>query len=101
MHTEPSRTEDPVLIRSESAAVAAVSAPPVPEPVPDVSGSPDEPDADVAAESPTPRNPSGGSVWARPSEDTAEDASNDEVERALLAREFSQLLQEDEGGADG
>ena len=98
MHSEPGRLNDPVLIRSEEAVVGAAGAS---EPAVDLSASSNEPDPDVAAEPPTPRDPSRGSVWARPSDALPEDASDDEVDRVLLAREFSQLLQEGERGADG
>jgi len=98
MHSEPSRLDDPVLIRSDTAVVGAAGAS---EPPLDVSASSDEPDPDDATESPTPRDPSRGSVWAQPSDGVPEDAGDEEVDRVLLAREFSQLLQEGEGGADG
>jgi len=113
--TEPSRiNDDPVLIHSETAPVrASAASEPAPvrataasasaasEPAFDPSAASDGPDPDVPTEPPTPRDPSRGSVWASPSDDLPEDASDDEADRALLAREFSQLLQEDERGADG
>jgi hypothetical protein len=98
MHSEPSRTDDPVLIQAEPAAVGAAGAS---DAVLDASAASDEPDPDVPTESPTPRDPSSGGVWTRRSDEVPEDASDAEVDRVLLAREFSRLLQDDERGADG
>jgi hypothetical protein len=95
---EPARIEDPVLISAETAAVWAAGAS---EPAPDESPAPEESEVAVAIETPTPRDPSRGSVWAQRSDDDPEDDNDAEVNRALLAREFSELLQEDERGADG
>lgn len=95
LHAEPSRADDPVLIRSETAAVAAA------ELAPPVAAGPSEADPDAPTTPPIPRDPSRGAVWARRSDDVREDGREDEVDRVLLAREFSQLLQEDETGADG
>lgn len=95
LHAEPSRVDDPVLIRSETAAVAAA------ELAPPVAAGPNEPDPDAPAEPPIPRDPSRGAVWARRPDDVGEDGRDEEVDRVLLAREFSRLLQEDENGADG
>jgi hypothetical protein len=108
MHAEPSRIDDPVLIHSETAsetadetAAVGAAASTVQEPALDASAASDEPEGEVATEPPAPREPSRGSVWAQPTDAVPEEASDDEVNRALLAREFSQLLQEDERGADG
>jgi hypothetical protein len=98
MHSEPSRIDDPVLIRSEPAVVGAAGASDAVLDAPATSG---EPDPNVAAESPTPRDPSSGGVWTRHSDERPEDESDDEVDRVQLAREFSRLLQEPERGADG
>jgi hypothetical protein len=98
LHTEPSRIDDPVLIRSEPAAVGSPGAG---ESALDASAAPDEPDPEVPTELSTPRDPSSGRVWTERSDDSPEDASDDEVDRVLLAREFSRLLQDDERGADG
>lgn len=95
LHAEPSRVDDPVLIRSETAAVAAA------ELAPPVAAGPSEADPDAPTTPPIPRDPSRGAVWARRSDDVGEDGRDEEVDRVLLAREFSRLLQEDENGADG
>jgi hypothetical protein len=108
MHAEPSRIDDPVLIHSETDSETAgetagvrAAASLVEEPALDASSASDEPEGEVATEPAAPREPSSGSVWAQPKDAVSEEASDDEVNRALLAREFSQLLQEDERGADG
>jgi hypothetical protein len=104
MHTEPSRIDDPVLIHGETAietAIETAAASTVQEPAFAAPAASDESAAEVATEPPAPREPSMGSVWAQPSHGVSEESSDDEVNRALLAREFSQLLQEDERGADG
>lgn len=95
LHAEPSRVDDPVLIPSETAAVAAAQL------APPVAAGPSEADPDAPTTPPIPRDPSRGAVWARRSDDVREDGRDDEVDRVLLAREFSRLLQEDETGADG
>lgn len=97
LHAEPSRVDDPVLIRSETTAAAVAAA----ELAPPVAAGPSEADPDAPTTPPIPRDPSRGAVWARRSDDVREDGREDEVDRVLLAREFSQLLQEDETGADG
>lgn len=124
LHAEPSRVDDPVLIRSETTAAAAAGAStvqlpsgaPVSTPAPDASPSevvaaselappvaagPSEADPDAPTAPPIPRDPSRGAVWARRSDDVGDDGRDEEVDRVLLAREFSRLLQEDENGADG
>jgi hypothetical protein len=55
-----------------------------------------------AAEVPTtsPRDAGGSNVWGR-SDDGTDEEGSEEVDRFSLAREFSQLLQEDSDGADG
>lgn len=93
LHAEPSRVDDPVLIRSETAAVS--------EPASPVASAPSDADPDAPTAPPIPRDPSRGAVWARRKDDIREDGREDEMDRVLLAREFSQLLQEDENGADG
>jgi predicted regulator of Ras-like GTPase activity (Roadblock/LC7/MglB family) len=98
LHSEPTRMDDPVLIRSETAAVGAPS---VSESALDPSAASDEPDPEVPTGLSTSRDPSSGSAGARRSDDVSDDASDDEVDRVLLAREFSRLLQDDERGADG
>jgi hypothetical protein len=98
LHSEPTRIDDPVLIRSEPAAVGATGASESGLEAPAAS---EEPDPQVAAEPSTPRDPSSGRVWTERSDDVPEDASDAEVDRVLLAREFSRLLQDDERGADG
>ena len=39
--------------------------------------------------------------WPTPADDAGEASTNEEIDRAMLAREFSQLLQQDDSGADG
>jgi hypothetical protein len=120
LHAEPSRIDDPVLIRSEPAAVptagssavqpsqSPVSSPTSasdiaaePEVATPVASGPSDADPDASDTPPAPRDPSKGGIWARRKDDVREDGREDEIDRVLLAREFSQLLQEDENGADG
>lgn len=121
LHAEPSRVDDPVLIHSETAAVSTAGSSPVqpsqstplstpasapeiapePEVAPPVSSGPSDAEPDASNPPPAPRDPSKGGIWARRKDDVREDGREDEIDRVLLAREFSQLLQEDENGADG
>lgn len=103
LHAEPSRVDDPVLIRSETISTPAS---PSEGAAPPEVGSPDavrpsDAGPNAPAPQPTPRDPSKEAVSTEGSGDVAEDEEDAEIDRVLLAREFSRLLQEEERGADG
>jgi hypothetical protein len=105
LHAEPSRIDDPVLIRSETAAVSTPTSPSEAAAPSEVASSvasrPSNAGPNAPAAQPTPRDPSKEAVSAEGSDDVADDEEDAEVDRVLLAREFSRLLQEEERGADG
>ena len=103
LHAEPSRVDDPVLIRSETISTPASPSVGAAEPEVASPAAPQPSDAgpNAPAAQPTPRGPSKEAVSAQGSDDAADDEEDTEVDRVLLAREFSRLLQEDEPGADG
>jgi hypothetical protein len=119
LHPEPQQADHPVVVHVEPSAIAtaapAADAPTPPAP-PGPSSHVGEDDADPAGsgsgsgsaatpgETPVPRLPvdpgeGSGGAWAATSEGGDDDG--DEVDRFSLAREFSQLLQEDTDRADG
>jgi hypothetical protein len=103
LHAEPSRVDDPVLIRSETISTPAS---PSEGAAPSEVGSPDavrpsDAGPNAPAAQPTPQDPSKEAVSTEGSGDVAEDEEDAEIDRVLLAREFSRLLQEEERGADG
>jgi len=103
LHAEPRRVDDPVLIRSETISTPASPSVGAAEPEVASPAAPQPSDAgpNAPAAQPTPRDPSKEAVSAEGSGDVAEDEDDSEVDRVLLAREFSRLLQEEERGADG
>jgi hypothetical protein len=103
LHAEPSRVDDPVLIRSDTISTPASpsegAAPP--EVASPAAARPSDVGTDAPTAEPPPRDPSSGVVSAEGSDDAADDEEETEIDRVLLAREFSRLLQEEERGADG
>lgn len=120
LHPE-ARPEPPVVIRGEapsSRAQAAAGPPPAasavseptaaapaepagPQPGPEPTGRVANPDG-TSAEHPEPGGAPAAGPWGDASEGSeGQGAEEEEVDRFSLAREFSQLLQEREEGADG
>lgn len=125
LHPEPRPVEQPVLVRPEP-AVAAAAAPREASPVGDAPAGPSDRPPEIApADQPAQRTPEpeqapspatapdvqppepaapsayerlSGNVWGTTEE---VEGDGDEVDRVQLAREFSQLLQENDDFADG
>jgi hypothetical protein len=101
LHPEPKPIDEPpVVIHAEAsastvAAASEASATPVDGPVQPPFAAADEP----VPPTPEPFAAQGERQAPEPDDSAAE--SGDEVDRVLLAREFSQLLQEDPDAADG
>ena len=88
LHPEAKPDEEPVVIQAEAPAAAAGSAEPA-------AAAPPEPEPEPQKPEPA---PSASSVWATPGD---QEQRGEEVERALLAKELSELLQEGSDTADG
>ena len=103
LHADPSRIDDPVVIPSEKISTPAspsegAAQPEVASPAP---ARPSDAGPNALVAQPTPADPSKEAVSAEGSGDVSEDEEDAEIDRVLLAREFSRLLQEEERGADG
>lgn len=100
LHPDTRPADEPVVIRAEPAPDPAASAPPAvpaaPPPAP-VTAQTTEPEPVEQTGLPAPEpDEAGAGVWA-----SDDEKGDEEVDRFSLAREFSQLLQEDPNAADG
>jgi len=89
LHPETKPVEEPLVIHAEvTAATAPESAQPAATAPPGTEREPAKPEP----------SPPPSSVWATPGD---QEERGEEVERAILARELSELLQKDSDAADG
>ena len=127
LHLEPEPADEPVVIHARSTAAPAAVASPAPGGERASSGAPTAPQVgyQVGPVNPDPAGAGSGAGkndpvrrsatpagvtpdrrlaepgWPTPADDAGEASTNEEIDRAMLAREFSQLLQQDDSGADG
>ncbi len=103
LHPETKPADEPVLVRPEPAIAAATARPetsvPKPSDVEPAAAEASAPEGEAPeALTPPALQRTSGNVWGTTDEGEGE---GDEVDRVQLAREFSQLLQENDDFADG
>jgi hypothetical protein len=91
LHPETRPVDEPVVIHAEAAAASVPPESAVPQGVIEAPATP--------TRAPGPAIPGRGGAFGEASDEG--EGNEDEVDRVMLAREFSQLLQEDSDGADG